>query len=148
MEKLSSKSVKVSCIKKGPAAVIVVLFAAMLAVPKAVFSGTEDGLLLWFQVIFPTLFPFMLISNLLLRSGGLEIISGILGRTLGALFSTSRNGSFAVLAGFLCGYPMGAKVTADLVQSGRITRTEGAYLLSFCNNTSPAFIMNFIVINC
>ena len=51
----------------------------------------------------------------------------------------------ACIAGFLCGYPMGAKISADLVRTGNITREEGCYLLSFCNNTSPVFIMNFIV---
>ena len=124
---------------------VLVLFLAMLFSPKAVFEGAESGLLLWFQVVFPTLFPFMLVSGLMLSGGGLVVISRIFGRLFSALFATSPNGSFAVIAGFLCGYPMGAKVSADLVRSGRISRDEGAYLLSFCNNTSPIFIMNFIV---
>lgn len=40
---------------------------------------------------------------------------------------------------------MGSKVTADLVRSGRISTSEGQYLLSFCNNTSPMFIISFIL---
>ena len=124
---------------------VLVLFLAMLFSPKAVFEGAESGLLLWFQVVFPTLFPFMLVSGLMLSGGGLVVISRIFGRLFSTLFATSPNASFAVIAGFLCGYPMGAKVSADLVRSGRISRDEGAYLLSFCNNTSPIFIMNFIV---
>ena len=124
---------------------VLVLFLTMLFSPKAVFEGAESGLLLWFQVVFPTLFPFMLVSGLMLSGGGLVVISRIFGRLFSTLFATSPNGSFAVIAGFLCGYPMGAKVSADLVRSGRISRDEGAYLLSFCNNTSPIFIMNFIV---
>ena len=125
--------------------VIVLLFGAMLFSPRAVFSGAESGLLLWFRTVFPTLFPFMLISNLLLRGGGLSVISRIFGRPFSGIFAVSGNGSMAVLAGFLCGYPMGAKVTADLLRGGRISKEEGAYLLSFCNNTSPVFLMNFVV---
>ena len=128
-----------------PGLPVVFLFLAMLFSPKAVFDGAESGLLLWFQVVFPTLFPFMLISGLMLSGGGLAVIARISGRLFSALFATSPNGSFAVIAGSLCGYPMGAKISADLVRSGKITRDEGAYLLSFCNNTSPVFIMNFIV---
>ena len=124
---------------------VLVLFLAMLFSPKAVFDGAENGLLLWFQIVFPTLFPFMLVSGLMLSGGGLAVISRISGRLFSALFATSPNGSFAVIAGFLCGYPMGAKISADLVRSGKISYDEGAYLLSFCNNTSPIFIMNFIV---
>ena len=124
---------------------IVFLFLAMLFSPKAVFEGAESGLLLWFQIVFPTLFPFMLISGLMLAGGGINIIVRLFGRMFSVLFATSKNGAFAVITGFLCGYPMGAKVSADLVRAGRITQNEGAYLLSFCNNTSPVFIMNFIV---
>lgn len=123
----------------------VFLFIFMLLSPKAVFSGAQEGLLLWFQVVFPTLFPFMLISSLMMEAGGLKVVSAILGNLTGRIFSTSENGAFAVLCGFLCGYPMGAKITADLVRKKQISRTEGQYLLSFCNNTSPVFIINFIV---
>ena len=56
----------------------------------------------------------MLISSLMLEGGGLRIIAGLFGKPLGKVFGTSQNGAFAVLCGFLCGYPMGAKVTADL----------------------------------
>lgn len=121
------------------------LFTAMLFSPRKVFSGAEDGLLLWFQIVFPTLFPFMLISGLMMAGGGLAVISRLFGKALGKIFAVSGSGAFAVLTGFLCGYPMGAKVTADLQRSGRITKNEGQYLLSFCNNTSPAFIINFVV---
>lgn len=124
---------------------ILLIFAAMLLFPKAVFNGASEGLLLWFQIVFPTLFPFMLITNLLMASGGISFAAGILRRPFRRIFGVSGNGSFGILAGFLCGYPMGAKVTADLLRTNRITREEGQYLLSFCNNTSPVFIINFIV---
>ena len=61
------------------------------------------------------------------------------------IFRISTDGSFVVLAGFLCGYPMGAKVTSDLILAGRITKSEGSYLLSFCNNTSPMFIISYVI---
>jgi sporulation integral membrane protein YlbJ len=124
---------------------IVLLFALMLISPKAVFNGASEGLLLWFQIILPTLFPFIIVTNLLLYTDSIHYISGIFGKLLCWVFRVSENGSFAVIVGFLCGYPMGAKVTADLISTGHITENEGKYLLSFCNNTSPVFILNFIV---
>ena len=93
----------------------VFLFLAMLVSPDIVFTGAADGLLLWFNTIFPTLFPFMFITAILLKSGGLNIIANVLGKPLGKIFSVSAAGAFSVIAGFLCGYPMGAKVTADLI---------------------------------
>lgn len=132
--------------KHFPAGIFVTaLFAAMLIFPQAVFSGAEEGLLLWFQIIFPTLFPFFVVTSLLLSSGGLNLITRLFGGLFRRIFRVTQNGAFAVLAGFLCGYPMGAKVTADLLRAEKISDREARYLLSFCNNTSPVFIINFIV---
>lgn len=129
----------------APGIIVCVLFFSMLFSPGTVFDGACEGLLLWFRIVFPTLFPFILISDLLLRCGGLKVISDMIGYWIGKIFSVSRDGSFAVLAGFLCGYPMGAKITADLYRNGNIGKKEASYLLSFCNNTSPVFIINYIV---
>lgn len=132
--------------KHFPTGVLVtLLFGTMLLFPKAVFSGAEEGLLLWFRIVFPTLFPFLAATSLLLAGGGLSLIAGIFGSVFRWLFRVSENGTFAVLSGFLCGYPMGAKTAADLLRAGKITRDEARYLLSFCNNSSPVFIINFIV---
>ena len=125
---------------------IIVIFFIMLLFPTAVFEGASNGLLLWFQIILPTLFPFLLLSNLLLVTGSLNLISNVLGRPLSFLFHVSESSSFAIVAGFLCGYPMGAKASADLVNRGYISKNEGEYLLSFCNNISPMFIINYIVL--
>ncbi len=124
---------------------IVLCFSVMLLFPKAVFNGASEGLLLWFQILLPTLLPFLIITNLLLYTDSIHLISNTAGPFLCRLFHVSKNGSFAVIAGFLCGYPMGAKVTADMTASGQISESEGRYLLSFCNNTSPVFILNYIV---
>lgn len=124
---------------------IIVIFAVMLAFPKAVFSGATDGLLLWFQIVLPTLLPFIIISNIMIHTNAITYIARFLGPLLQPLLGVSSYGSFAVLAGFLCGYPMGGKVTADLIRTDRISLIEGKYLLSFCNNTSPMFIISFVL---
>lgn len=127
------------------AIVCIAFFFVMLCFPKETLSGASDGLLLWFQIVLPTLLPFFIFTNLLIHTNSIIYISYLCGPILQRLFCVSQNGSFAVLAGFLCGYPVGAKVTADLVKTNRISLSEGKYLLSFCNNTSPAFIISYIV---
>lgn len=132
--------------KKLTAAFLIILcFFIMLFFPKEVFAGASKGLLLWFNVVLPTLLPFIIISNLLVYTNAITYISRILGPVLKRIFSISENGAFAVVTGFLCGYPMGAKTTSDLIHTGHITKEEGAYLLSFCNNTSPMFIVSYVI---
>lgn len=121
-------------------------FLLMLLFPGPVFRGASDGLLLWFQIVLPTLLPFLIISNLLVGTHAIDWIGRVVGPILCPILGVSKSGSYAVLAGFLCGYPMGSKITADLMASGRIAAAEGRYLLSFCNNTSPMFILSFVVL--
>lgn len=127
-----------------PAAVII-LFAAMLFFPGPVLRGASLGLLLWFNTVLPTLFPFILICNLLISTSAVDVLLRFISPLFCRFFRVTPYGAFAVLCGFLCGYPMGAKVTADLYRQERIEKEEASYLLAFCNNTSPMFILSFLV---
>lgn len=91
------------------ALVLLSLFFTMLLFPETVFQGACDGLLLWYQILIPTLFPYLIVTGLLLKTDGAAVVSRLLFRPFHLLFGTSFYGSFAVLSGFLCGYPMGAK---------------------------------------
>ena len=49
-----------------------------------------------------------------------------------------------MILGFLCGYPMGAKIAHDLYINDQISKKEGEYLLSFSCNASPAFVVSYL----
>ena len=87
----------------------------------------------------------MILINVLICTPALHWICRITSTFLCPLLGTSYYGTFAVLTGFLCGYPMGAKTASDLLDTQKISRSEASYLLSFCNNTSPAFILSYVV---
>ena len=121
------------------------LFICMLLFPKNTFQGASSGLILWFNTVLPTLLPFIILSNLLIRTGAIDLIARVTSPVLCRLFRVSPYGSFAVLVGFLCGCPMGGKITADLLNMNYISEEEGRYLLSLWNNTSPMFIISYII---
>ena len=56
------------------------------------------------------------------------------------------NGVFCILCGFLCGYPVGARLIALQIQDKKLSIEEGQYLLSFCNNVSPMFCISYGII--
>lgn len=124
---------------------IIFFFLIMLVFPEIVFLGAKSGLLLWFQIVLPTLLPFLIISSLLLNTPAIHYLVLATSPAFCRLFGVSSYGSFAVLCGFLCGYPMGGKVTSDLLDTGKISISEAGYLLSFCNNTSPMFIISYVM---
>lgn len=124
---------------------LLICFLLMILFPGTVFLGASEGLLLWFQTVLPTLLPYMILNNLMIHTAALHWICRITAPLLRRIFSVSYYGSFAVLSGFLCGYPVGAKTTADLQNTDLITHDEAGYLLSFCNNTSPAFVISYVI---
>lgn len=125
----------------------VVLFALLIILfSEASLEGATRGLLLWFNTVLPTLLPFMIISNLLVNMDIAHVLGELLYPIFKILFRVSPGGCYPILIGLLSGIPVGAKTIADLVEKNDIDLDEGQYLLSFCNNASPMFIMNFIAI--
>lgn len=127
---------------------ITILFLVLLLIfPNQAVNGAKNGLLLWFNTIVPTLLPFMIVSNIIIKLNITYYITFFISPFLNKLFHISTYGAYAFLTGFVFGYPMGAKITADLRKDFLITHQEASYLLSFCNNVSPVFIINYIVLS-
>ncbi len=131
--------------KKIYIAAAFLLLIYMVTNPLDAVAASQTGPLLWFNTIIPTLLPFIIISNLIVQLDGMKYLTFWMTPLLGRLLHLSRDGCYAVITGFLCGYPMGAKTAADLTRTGRISRAEGNYLLMFCNNVSPMFIISYII---
>ena len=124
--------------------VLIFFFFYLLMFPQRALASTRDGLLLWYSSVLPVLFPFMLLCSLLLKFDFLERIPKALSRPFQAVFGVSAQGAFAIIAGFFCGFPMGAKITADLQREGKLNQGEARLLFGFVNNLSPAFILSFV----
>lgn len=130
--------------KKRILCVFLLLFSYLLFFPEAALSSAREGLLLWYRSIIPTLFPFMLLCTLAVRLNLAGSLLGLFARPVCRIFGCSRHGAFAVLTGFLCGFPMGAKVTADLARQQLISEREARFLYGFVNNVSPAFLLSYL----
>ena len=111
-------------------------------------QGCTLGLTLWYTAVLPSLLPFFILSGLLVRTGLFRRLNQIFAPVLTRIFPVSYDGSYVILMGYLCGFPMGAKVISELLEKQHISKEEGAYLLVFCNNVSPAFFVNYICVSC
>lgn len=122
-------------------------FLLSLFYRNAVIAGASEGLVLWYRHVLPTLLPFMILTQIMMRTDSLSLLSRLTGPVLRYFPGVSGYGGFAVMTGFLCGYPMGAKVTTDLLKSKHVSVNEASFLLSFCNNMSPMFILGVLFQN-
>lgn len=121
------------------------LTGLLLAFPKESLAFSLTGLQLWFNRMVPTLLPFMILSGIMIRLDLTEHVVKAVSPFLMPFFKISLNGLYAVVIGFLCGFPMGAKVIADLYEGRRITKKEASFLLVFCNNIGPVYFISFVL---
>ena len=102
------------------------------------------GLRLCATTVVPSLFPFMVLSDLVVSSGAATTLGRALRIPMRLLFGVSGEGGCAVILGALCGFPIGAKTAVAVYDSGRISKKELERLLTFSNNPSSAFIISAV----
>jgi len=117
-------------------------FVGLIICPDASTGGARTGLLLCSGVIIPSLFPFMVLGNLFLELGLPNWLGKILSPVTKKLFGVSGAGSAAFFLGIAGGYPLGAITVSEMYTSGVLKKSEAERLLSFCNNSGPAFIVS------
>lgn len=121
------------------------LTVLLLRYPALSLQYASTGLTLWFQKMIPTLLPFMILSGIMISMNLTERFVRLLHPVLHFFFGVTPNGSYTLLMGFLCGFPMGARIAGELRRAGRISRKEAECLLSFCNNIGPVYFLSFVV---
>lgn len=121
------------------------LIFLLLRYPELSLQYAYTGLTLWFRKMIPTLLPFMILSGILISMNLTERFVRLLHPVLHFLCGTTPNGSYIMFMGFLCGFPMGARIAGELRRKGRITREEAEHLLVFCNNIGPIYFLSFVV---
>lgn len=120
------------------------LLLLLLKNPSVAAEALGHSLLLCARTILPALFPFMVLSELLIAFGFGEVLGKSLARPLSLLLGISREGGAAVFLGFLCGFPVGARMALSLYDKGRISKGECERLLGFSNLPSIAFLVSAV----
>ena len=123
---------------------LLILLIFMLLHPAITVTGASNGLLLWYSSVVPALFPFMVLSSLIVASGSLSVLMAPVQLVLGPLLGLSAEGCYTLLSGLVCGFPMGAKTCADFFSRGQISLKEGKFLMAVCNHASPMFLLGYV----
>ena len=124
-----------------------VAFVLILCRSDIAIEYMKKGLRLCTQTVVPSLFPFMIISELIIKSPAVYKIGRILRRPMNFLFGVSEVGGCAFLLGAICGFPIGARTAVSAYDEGHITKDEVSRLLCFCNNPGSAFVISAIGIS-
>ncbi len=112
--------------------------------PSQMVEAARDGVELCFNVIIPSLFPFFVLSSLTVALGAAEKLGRLLAPVMRPLFNVGGACASALVLGFIGGYPVGAKTVINLYENGECSKAEAERMLSFCNNSGPAFIFGVV----
>ena len=120
---------------------IAVAFYLSLCLSGKISHSVSTALSLCANVIIPSVFPFIILSDFLYAFLDFSSIKFI-GDFFERIFKINRCGIYPFALGMSCGFPLGVKCTTEMYKEGRLTRGEAERLIGFCNNTGPAFLVS------
>jgi sporulation integral membrane protein YlbJ len=120
------------------------LCVGLLFYPTESVEAAKSGLKTCAELIIPSLFPFFVLSSFMIELGIADALGRLARPIMRGLFGLGGNCSLPFLLGFVGGYPVGARSAISLYERGEISKGEALRLLSFCNNSGPAFILGVV----
>lgn len=123
---------------------LLILCVLMVLYPAETWHAGVRGLSIWWDVLFPSLFPFLVLSELLLGFGIVHFLGTLLNPLMRPLFRVPGSGGFVFAVSCASGYPTGAKLTAQLWEQKLVTREEGERLVAFTTSSDPIFMIGAV----
>lgn len=125
------------------ALVFLALLTAWLpfAAPQACAAALRDALKLCGGSLLLALFPFLIVSTLLVQCGAADLLGVALRPAAWAMGFRARCSGGVLLIGLLGGFAPAANATAEAFRSGLLDREEAAALLPACICSGPSFVI-------
>lgn len=111
---------------------------------EVVISSVKSSLKIWQNNIFPSLFPFFIISNILISLHLPEILGVLFNNIMYKLFKINGNASFILFLSILSGFPSSAKYTKELLENNLIDVDDATKILTFTHFSNPLFVIGMV----
>ena len=118
---------------------VVALTLSLVIYPKEAFEAATTGMQIFWSIVFPSLLPFFVLSEIMLGLGVVHFIGVLFEPLMRPLFGVPGVGAFALSMGLAAGYPMDAVITGKFRRARLCNRVEGERLLAFTNTADPIF---------
>jgi sporulation integral membrane protein YlbJ len=119
----------------------------IIFIPKLCIEAALLGVNLFIKKVFPSLFPFLVVTGVMMGYNGVEVYSKAFGKILCKPLRLPIQCTFALVVSILCGYPLGAKYSCELYEQGLIDLKTCQRLISIATNTSPLFAIGAVGIS-
>ncbi len=112
--------------------------------PRIIIESVRDSSYLFFDKIFLSMFPFFILSDILISYNFPFYIGKVLGNIFNKLFKISKESSIVIILSMLSGHPGNAKYTKVLLDNKIIDEEEATKLIAFTYFPNPMFIIGSV----
>lgn len=116
----------------------------ILTESESILNSVTFSFKIWENNIFPSLFPFFVLSELLIQYGFIELIAELLKPLMNHVFKIRSNAAFVFVMSMISGFPSNAKYTKELYQKNMLTEEEASKILTFTHFSNPLFILGTV----
>lgn len=122
----------------------ILICAIILIFPEYGSNGVKKGLLFCSDILIPSLFPFMVISNFIVKSNISLKIGKLMQFLTKTLFRLPGCTGPTILLGLIGGYPTSAIGIKSLFDKGEISESQANRMLYFSVGAGPGFVISFV----
>ena len=126
--------------------VLIFIGSQIVLESDSILKSVSFSFNIWINNIFPSLFPFFVLSEFLINYGFVEFLGELFKPIMNLLFKVKGKCSFIFIMSIISGIPANAKYVRELYLSGSIDEKESAKMLMFTHFSNPLFILGTISI--
>lgn len=116
----------------------------LLKFPSYSIEGVKKGISICFESLIPTLYPFMIITDIFISSRAADLKIPFLEKLCRFLFRLPSGALPVIFFSLIGGLPIGARMSSELYERGQISKGQYARLICFCVNPGPAFVVSAV----
>lgn len=122
--------------------VSIVLLVILLIIKRpTITTAIIEGINIWITNLFPTLFPILILSDLIISTDLIKVLTSFIGPIFNKLFKVSHYAAYVFWMSALSGCPSNAKYIKDLLDHNLIFRNEAVKILSMSLLYNPILIL-------
>lgn len=126
-----------------PCALLCAYAGVLIAFPDKYIKTCFQGICLWGECVLPSLFPFMVITLLLIKSGAPQAAAKPFAKACRKLkLPTAALPLFIMSA--ISGYPAGSRILSEYYECGLIDSAQAKKLAPLCSTCGPLFALGTV----
>ena len=121
--------------------ILLFIFFEILFNKLIIINTVMESLNIWVKAIIPSLFPFFVISDLLITYNFIDYIPNKIKKYICRLLNISDSALSILILSMVSGFPSNGRNTHNLYNKGKISKEEASYILMYTHFSSPVFIL-------